>query len=178
MKKILFTVSILIVFLTVLSSVSNAQGKYGVVGKMFGKQEANTLFGKVNNSVSIKVKDLQAALDRTSDYVLIGIKNGRVILRNGNRMPISNEFENISSSFILYRFSKSMIQKLLLSASTSTTSNVSTLSATSTTSDVSTLSAASSASEVTVELRADVLTLSSSSETLEMSLGCPPYCQD
>ena len=160
MKKVLFVLST-VLFLITLFSVSNAQGKFGVVGKMFGKQEANNLYGKVNNSVTINVKDLQNALNKAGDYILIGIKNGVVILRNDQRIPIGNESESVERNFVLYRFSKSMVEQLLKSTSTTKT-----------------LSAASSANIIIVELRASVLTLSNSEETLEMALPCPPLCND
>ncbi len=47
MKKLKVLAVFFALILMIGSSVVSAQGKLGVVGKLFTKQEANVLFGKV-----------------------------------------------------------------------------------------------------------------------------------
>ena len=152
------------------ASISNAQGKLGVVGKMFDKNEANVLYGKVIGSLSISVADLQAALEKGKDYILITVKNNQVVIRNEKRDFLSRERVDMPNDEKMYIFSKSMIQNLLKTQKPikhgKSTVGTNALSTTATTaSDL-----------VAVEVRASVMTLSYSDATLEMGLTCPPFC--
>jgi len=167
MRKIITSLTIVTLILIFFSSVSNAQGKLGVVGKQFSKKEANILFGKVIGSIDVDAKVLQAALDKANDYVLFTIKHNQVIIRNEKRQPLSNENENLGNNEIMYVFSKSEVEKLLQSATPK--AGVTSLSSVTSTASVSV---------VTFEVRASVLTLSTNTETLELSVGCPPFCGD
>jgi len=145
------------------SSIVSAQGKLGVVGKLFTKQEANVLFGKVIGSMNLSVTQLKNALANTKDYVLITVKNNTVVLRDESRRSISEENEYLDDKDVLYIFSKSQVENLLGSALLKTTT--------------SSLSVSASTDPViTVEVRASVLTLTSGETTLEMSYPCPPMC--
>ena len=152
------------------ASISNAQGKLGVVGKMFDRNEANVLYGKVIGSLSISVADLQAALEKGKDYILITVKNNQVVIRNEKRDFLSRERVDMPNDEKMYIFSKSMIQNLLKTQKPikhgKSTVGTNALSTTATTaSDL-----------VAVEVRASVMTLSYSDATLEMGLTCPPFC--
>lgn len=168
MKKQKLLLVPLILVLLIGSSVISAQGKLGEVGKFFTSQEANVLFGKVISSFSIKANDLRKALDKANDYVLFAIKNNRVVIRDENRNRLSDENEQLDKNETMYIFSKSLVQKLLNSASNTKT-------------DVN----------IFVEIRPEVLTLtatnafrgnsvqgSAGDTTLEMAIVCPPICPD
>ncbi len=152
------------------ASISNAQGKLGVVGKMFDKKEANILFGKVIGSLTISVADLQAALEKGKDYILITVKNNQVVVRNEKREFLSRERVDMRNDEKMFIFSKSMIQNLLKTQKPvkhgKSTVGTNALSTTATTaSDL-----------VTVEVRASVLSLSYGDATLEQAMLCPPFC--
>lgn len=154
------------------ASISNAQGKLGVVGKLFDKNEANVLYGKVIGSLSISVADLEAALEKGKDYILITVKNNQVVIRNEKRNFLSRERVDMPNDEKMYIFSKNMIQNLLKAKKPvkqgKSTVGTNALSA-----------AATTASDlVTVEVRASVMTLSYSDATLEMALPCPPICPE
>ena len=154
------------------ASISNAQGKLGVVGKMFDRNEANVLYGKVIGSLSISVADLEAALEKGKDYILITVKNNQVVIRNEKRDFLSRERVDMPNDEKMYIFSKSMIQNLLKTQKPikhgKSTVGTNALSTTATTaSDL-----------VAVEVRASVMTLSYSDATLEMALPCPPICPE
>lgn len=142
------------------NATATPNGKLGIVGKIFTKNEADILFGKVTKSISISVDDLNAALDKGNNYILITIKNNQVVLRNESKQYISNERVELGKNETLYIFSKSMIIELLKAKISS--SNL----------------AKSTAAEVAVESRDEVLTLTYGVSTLEHALPCPPFCAD
>ncbi len=162
MKKLKVLVFFFALILMIGSSIVSAQGKLGVVGKLFTKQEANVLFGKVIGSMNLSVSELKNALSNTKDYVLISVKNNTVILRDERRKSISEENEYLDDKDVLYIFSKSQIENLLGNTLLKTTSSLSV--------------SASTDSIVTVEIRASVLTLTAGDTTLEFALPCPPMC--
>ena len=164
MKKLKLLITFFAVILMIGSSTVSAQGKLGVVGKLFTKQEANVLFGKVIGSMNISVTQLKNALANTKDYILVSVKNNTVVLRDENRRSISEENEYLDDKDVLYIFSKSQVENLLGSALLKTTSSLSV--------------SASTDPVITVEVRASVLTLTAGETTLEYALPCPPVCSD
>jgi len=164
MKKLKGLTVSLVLILMIGSSIVSAQGKLGVVGKLFTKQEANVLFGKVIGSMNLSVSELKNALSNTKDYVLISVKNNTVVLRDERRKSISEENEYLDDKDVLYIFSKSQIENLLGNALLKTTSSLSV--------------SASTDPIVTVEIRASVLTLTAGETTLEYALPCPPVCSE
>ena len=134
--------------------------KFGVIGKLFNRDEANTLFGKVTTSASISTADLKSALSRGTNYILFTIKNGQVVIRDEKKQYLSFDRYSIGKDEQMYMFSKSAILQLL------STRNA-------------TISLSKSADDnVAVELRAGVLTLTYGVETLEFAMPCPPICPD
>lgn len=142
------------------NATATPNGKLGIVGKIFTKNEADILFGKVTKSISISVDDLNAALDKGNNYILITIKNNQVVLRNESKQYLSNERLELGKNEILHIYSKSMIIELLKAKLSSSSL------------------AKSTAAEVAVESRDGVLTLTYGATTLEQALACPPFCAD
>jgi phage tail sheath gpL-like len=169
MKRIIRFTALSVVLLMLTVSVSNAQGKLGVVGKLFSKSEAKTLFGKVVGSITIDKKELQQAISKAGDYVLLAIKNNRLIVCNEKRVSFTSTADVLSKEQPMYIFSTSVLQKFLQSKTSTTTLSKGTTVET---------TAAATTSAITVEVRAEVLTLSNDTETLEMSMICPPVCFD
>lgn len=171
MKKLFTLVTAVLLFFSV-TTLTNAQGKHGDIGKVFGKKEANVLFGKVIGSVQIKVSDLQKALDKGGDYIFFMVKHSQLIVANERRETLRDDREMIGKDEVMYVFSKSEVQKLLQAGVTASDSK--------TASDVKegvTLAKTTAGTDaVTAEVRASVITLSYGDATLEMSMACPPVC--
>lgn len=166
MKKLIHLFGFVVVLLMITVSISNAQGKLGVVGKIFSKSEAKTLFGKVVGTVTVDKKVLQQALSKAGDYVLLAIKNNSLIVCNEKRQPLLGSANVLDKNQVMYIFSTSMVQKLLQGNTSATTQ------------DVSSAAMTTTSSSITVEVRNSVLTVSNDSDTLEFSMICPPICFD
>ena len=162
MKKLKAIFTFFTIILIIGSSVSSAQGKLGTVGKLFNQQEAKVLFGKVIGSLEISASELKNALANAQDYVLISIKNNKVIIRDERKRSLSSENELLNDNDQLYIFSKNQVEQLLGNAKPRKTNSLSV--------------AASTNPVVTVERRASVLTLTAGETVLEMALVCPPIC--
>lgn len=133
-------------------------GKLGLVGKIFSKNEADILFGKVKNSLTISVDELNAAIDKGNQYILFTLKDGKIVIRNEKKQHLSNERVNLKQDETLYIYSKSMVKELLKAKRSSLSL------------------AKSTAAAVAVELRDGVLTLTYGDATLEQATVCPPFC--
>lgn len=145
-KKVLW---IFVILLVSFSSVSNAQGKLGFVGKIFGKQEAKVLFGEVKNSIQLKPNELKQALLKAKDYVVFVVKNGKISIANEKKQVLAGEVQAITGKDVLFIFSKDKVAEF-----------------------VSLIGSA----PIAVEERNSTTTLTAADYTLEMSLPCPPVC--
>lgn len=144
---------------TETAAIPNAQfGKLGLVGKIFSRDEANIIFGKVKTSLTINVDELNAAIDKGNQYILFTIKDGQIVIRNEKKQHLSNERVNLRQDETLYIYSKSMVKELLKAKRSSLSL------------------AKSTAAAVAVEVRDGVLTLSYADATLEYATICPPFC--
>ncbi len=122
----------------------------GVIGKLFTKTEANTLYGPVLKSVTINTSALSALLSRTPKFVLFNIINGQLYILNSNRSLLSGPSTALSASQQMRVASTSVFNQLIQKGGASTT---------------------------TVELRGNgVLTVTNGNDTLEETTSCPPYC--
>ena len=154
------------IFLLSILFITNMQaqdGKLGVVGKLFSKGEADKLFGKVIGSITISVADLEDALAKGKDYILITVKDNQVVIRDEERKFLSKERVIMDKKEPLYIYSKHMIKNILRTPKKQT--NLNQMSAMSAAEDV-----------VTVEVRQEVISLTYNETTLELSMVCPPMC--
>ena len=153
MKKLLpilfFSVLIIISF----NSSVFAQAT-GVIGKLYTKAAADQTYGKVNSSVTVNTIALQQAMEKSPDYLMFNIVNGKLIILNGKRAVLySSDFstKSVSSNVAFHAFSVSKIKELI--------------------------STGGNNPFTTVELRDnDVLTVTNGTETMEAGLACPPMC--
>ena len=148
MKNIIKSFLIIAAMLVINSSAA-AQGKYGVKGKIFHHEQADSLFGKVNQSVQISTDELKGVLAKAKDYVFVTIKNNRAVITNKKRESLIRNGVVPAQDETLHFFSKSKITELL--KGTSSTS-------------------------VSIELRGTTLTLSTMESTLDLAGICPPLC--
>ncbi|MCL4550512.1 MAG: hypothetical protein M1495_18325 [Bacteroidetes bacterium] len=168
--KRLFTLATAALLFFSVTSLTNAQGKHGEIGKVFGKQEANVLFGKVIGSVQIKVSDLQKAIDRGGDYIYFMVKHSQLVVANERRESLRDDGEQIGKDEVMYVFSKSEVKKLLQAGVSSGSKEFDKKGT------AASVAASTATDVVTAEVRASVLTLSYGDATLEMSTACPPAC--
>lgn len=149
--KRLTSLCFLISFVLVISAGSSlAQGKFGVVGKKFNKQEANILFGKVIGTVKLTKAEMKEAIANAKEYVLFAVKNSRAHLLDEKKISLNAKNKiSLRQDEKAYAFSKNVVEDFV---------NTST------------------ADVFTVEVRASVLTVSDGFSTLEMATVCPPIC--
>lgn len=136
--------------LVIFAGSTFAQGKLGIVGKKFNKQEANILFGKVIGTVKLTKAEMKEAIANAKDYVLFAVKNSRahILDEKKNSLNAKNKI-SLRQEEKAYAFSKNIVEDFV---------NTST------------------ADVFTVEVRASVLTVSDGFTTLEMASVCPPMC--
>lgn len=168
MKKIsTFFAAALLLFAA--TNYSFAQGKHGDIGKLFGKHEANVLFGKVIGSVQFNVSDLQSAIDKAGDYMFFMVKHSQLIVADEKRFSLTDDKEEIGKDEVMYVFSKDEVKKLLQAGASSSKDS-------DRKGNVSTVSSAMATDVITAQVRASVLTLTYGAATLELSMACPPAC--
>ncbi len=160
-----FAAFIFLLSILFVTNLSAQDGKLGIVGKLFSKGEADKLFGKVIGSVAISVADLEEALAKGKDYILITIKDNQVVIRDEERKFLSKERVIMDKKEPLYIYSKHMIQNLLRVPKKQTNS-----------SKISGAAMSATIDAVTVEVRAEVISLTYNDVTLEQSVPCPPFC--
>lgn len=132
-----------------LSSKTFAQST-NEVGKLYTKAKADQIYGKVIESVSLDSKLLKKIVDKAGKYVMFYFKNGTLRIFNEKRSEIfPNEGAAIDSNEPLRFFSTSKVNELLSSGKSDVT---------------------------TVEVRQDILTVTSGMTTLEFAILCPPFC--
>ncbi len=119
------------------------------VGKIFSKSEANTLFGPVLQSKTMSISELNSIISQTNNYVMFLINNGEVAIKGDGGNIIYNSGISILPNHVFMKYSKSILNELLLISTTG---------------------------EVYIERRNSVISISNVSNTLEMGQPCPPFC--
>jgi hypothetical protein len=172
MKK-LFSFFILFSFILFISSASvNAQGKYGVVGKSFTKAEANILFGKVMGSIQVAKSDIEKAIEKAGDYVLFAIKDSRVYVLDEKKFSLTEKDFSLGKEEVAYMFSKEVVKGFL----DRTNGKYVTFELRYNSPKVKDPKSGQYSTSA-VQAGEIIFTLSGESETLEMALPCPPFCE-
>jgi hypothetical protein len=147
--KNLFKSFLIIAAMLVIYSSSAAQGKLGVVGKIFPHEKADSLFGKVTQSVQISTDELKSAIANAKDYVFLTIKNNRAVITNEKRESLIGNGVIPTQVETMHYFSKGLIVAMLQK---------------------------SKSTSVSIELRGTTLTVSTMESTMDMMGACPPVC--
>lgn len=168
MKRI-FSLFVLAAFIVAYSSsITTAQSKDIKIGKKFTVNQANQLFGKVKNSVTISKAELKAAVAKAEKYVYFAIRNNKAYVLDNRRISLlDNQLLKMGKNEVAYVFSKSVVEEFLNS-----NANLSVTSSKNGSANIST----TASDTITLEQRASVFTVSDGTSTLEMSLPCPPVC--
>lgn len=157
------------VFIAALSSsITTAQFKDLKIGRKFTVNQADQLFGKVKNSVTISKTELKAAVAKADKFVYFAIRNNKAYVLDGRKISLlDNQLFTLGKNEVLHVFSKSVLEDFLNS-----TTNLSVSSSKTGSANIST----SSSEIITLEQRESVFTISNGTSTIEMSLDCPPFC--
>lgn len=143
--KLSYGISIFIIFLFAGNCDIFAQ----TYGKIIGKTEADSLFGKVLESRVLPDSLVAVVVADTSSHVMFHLKDSKLIIKGGGGhiiYPAGVEL-NGEESFTVY--SKSVFDELVIRGADSA---------------------------VIIQRRDEVLTISTDDITLEFGVGCPPYC--
>ncbi len=137
----------LLVFFYILlfATVSFSQ----TIGKIYSREDANSLFGNVIESVPINQSDLISILNQTQNYIMFQINNGELIILGEGRSVLYPIGKTVSSNEVFALVSKSKVIELLSLGSGNT---------------------------ITLEKRQYYFTVTFGLNTLEDLLWCPPFC--
>lgn len=166
MKKIISSCLLILFAAFVFTSTAAAQDKQLKIGKIFGKEEANQLFGKPVFSIAVKKDLLKAAVAKADKYVLLSIKGKFPVILNQKRMPLAENNVTLDPGEKAYVFSKEVVEEFL-NGSTSSVVYFELRGTDYSSNSVRTPNAAAAAS---------LFTVSDSYNTLELSFACPPWC--
>lgn len=120
-----------------------------IVGELFTLSEADKKYGKVVQFFPIEKSIIKGLFAKTKNYLMFSIVNNKVSILGDNRVPLYPDGLKIDNEIVFYLASVEKIQELLDS---------------------------DSENSVSVELRAEKLTISTTTYTLEEIWPCPPYC--
>ena len=136
-----------IISIILICSISYPQN---IVGKLYTKAEANSLYGLVINSVPISSMYLINLTSQTTNYLMFRILNGNIIILGDKRAALYPTNAAISEKDVFRYLSISLIQKLIKNGNSPTTY---------------------------VEIRNnEILTITNGVYTLENTVLCPPFC--
>ena len=145
MNRNTFFLSMLLVIFLACASQSFSQ----TFGKIFTREEADNMFGKVLQSRPIPTQLVWELLNRTNNYIMFRIENNKVIVLDNKRNVLYPEGIVVNSQDVFTVYEVSVLAELL---------NL------------------GNSSEVQVEKRSEVLSITSGGYTMEIGALCPPFC--
>lgn len=120
-----------------------------MAGKIFKKEEADQLFGKIIESVDIDIVTFNSLLDKTTKAVMFAILNGELCLLGDNREILTPVKNQVTQDQVIKWADKSAVLELLKNGN---------------------------ADFITVETRENHTTVTYGDCTMEDLYPCPPYC--
>ena len=119
------------------------------IGKIFTKDEANRLYGAVQQSREINSPELASLVTRSQKYLMFKIFNNQLVILGDKRVVLYPDGYKVDDKEVFAVYSIDKIKELLETGKAATT---------------------------TVEQRNDVISINNGMSTLEMSNWCPPIC--
>lgn len=171
MKRLLSLFIFISLILTLSSTITTAQGKFGTIGKTFSKNEAKILFGKVMGSLKVEKALVEKALARADNYVLFAIKHSRVYILGENKFSLTDKNFALGKEEVAYMFSTSVVKEFL----DKTKGKYLTFELRYNR-PVNSLNKSGELSTTSDETGSIIFTVTGDEETLEMSFICPPIC--
>ena len=148
---------VLLVFSFVLISAPQAQD---VKGKLFHKQEVETLFGAASTTITISRDSLETVLQNAGDNIMFMIKNNKLIIAGTDKVAFNDDSYEYAEGDIFHVFSTNIVKALLNYMNLPKDVEGNTVTPT----------------EVSFAQRGEVLTVSYGDYVMEFSLPCPPVC--
>ncbi len=118
-------------------------------GILYSIEEANEKFGRVISSTNLSVSELNTLINQTSNYIMFKLVDEEVIVLNNERVAIYPAGYPVQEQAVFTLYSSSIINELI---------------------------AQELVTEVSIEQRAEVISLTCGNLTLETGTPCPPYC--
>jgi hypothetical protein len=121
-----------------------------VVGKLYSKTEANSIYGPILVSIPISSSQLKSYTYSTYNYIMFRINNGILTILDNQRRALYPAASVVSSQDVYRYISVSLVQKIIIDGN-----NVSTY----------------------IELRNNgIISITNGEYTLEFMSQCPPDC--
>lgn len=139
----------MVMFFFIILALTTSSNFAQTIGQIFGKSEANTLFGSVLESVTMSQSQLSSILSQTQNYVMFKVSNGTVTILGDGRAVLYPTGTSVGPTEVFNVVSKSKVIELL---------NLGT------------------GSQLFIERRSQTLTITKDMNTLEEMQPCPPYC--
>jgi len=139
-------ISFLFTLFTFIFSVNfNAQE----IGKILSAEAADSEFGKVKESVSIKTSEVNNWIGQTEDKIMFRMANKELTVLGDSRKLLYSASSYSENNDTFYLYSKTKLIELISKGKNQNTS---------------------------FEIRGSVFTISNGIYTLEYSVPCPPIC--
>ena len=145
-------ISLLLLFSTQIVSQETIE-EQGEIGKIFTAEEADKLFGEVDQSVKVEVEKVASFINQLQDYVMFDIQKGRLVAADKKRNPLQKLSYEIPADEKMHVYSVSKVIELLEKGKAEAKSNT-----------------------ISFEKRGGKMTITYGSHTLELASVCPPIC--
>ena len=119
------------------------------VGKIYTKDEADKLYGSVQQSKGISSSELTSLLSRSKNYLMFKIINGQLVILGDYRVVLYPDGYKVDDEEVFVVYSTGKIKELLDAGKATTT---------------------------TIEQRKDVISINNGGQTMEIGNWCPPFC--
>ena len=144
-----------ILFVFIFISQINAQNDLGIVGKVITLEEAEELFGQVDEQIEVRTTALQQVLTHVPKYVLMRLENGKLGIYNEKRKGIGKGLGKgnppVGPTEKLHVYSKSKVLEVIQKGKAPITA---------------------------IQKRGDKMTVQNGVYVLEYATFCPPFCID
>lgn len=120
-----------------------------MAGKIYTKEEADKLFGKVIESVAVDIEKFNSIMAMTETNIMFRVMNETLFILGDDRKVLYPAGSSVTKEEVFHRAGKPVIEELLSQCKNA---------------------------QVIVERREDCTTLTYGNNTVEEMVLCPPYC--
>ncbi|MDR3627516.1 MAG: hypothetical protein P4L45_11815 [Ignavibacteriaceae bacterium] len=133
----------------IADSTSSASDTTKIIGTIFTKAEADSLFGPVQYSDTMRTEVLMQLVNKSPQYLMFSFLDGKANILNSSREVIYGTLGTVKAEQVFKLFSSSKVQELITTG----------------------------VEDITIiELRTNALTLTNGTIVLEEGSPCPPKC--
>lgn len=142
-KNNLVLTALIVILFTAVNCFSQS------IGKIYTKTKADSLFGKVQQTVNIKAADLLKLVNKTDKHVMFRFVKGKVLVAGDKRKILNDTAAVVNPKDVFRIYTKDKVLELLNKNKNAT---------------------------IKMENRANTITLTNGVNTLEEAGFCPPDC--